>query len=91
MADDTVELAVTENPKAHQDSLVRTVSIFGLNPTAANNSITTTLYSWWSFPTVRHAPLELAFAYARAAHAPRSPSGTRAAAHVLVCALPKAV
>jgi hypothetical protein len=63
MPDDSVELAVSPDPGAHQDSLVRTVGIFGQNPTAANNSITTTLYSWWSFPTVRRAPVRGSLAH----------------------------
>ena len=34
------------------DNLIRKVSILGENATAADNSITTTLYTWWSFPTI---------------------------------------
>ena len=81
MQEDTVELAVSPNPAAHQDSLVRTISIFGENPTAANNSITTTLYSWWSFPTVRRAPVRGSHARTAHAHGPRPSLGPCGAAH----------
>lgn len=56
---------------SQQDSLVRTVNILGRNPTAAHNSITTTLYSWWSFPTVRPKTILSPIVYALAVNEAR--------------------
>jgi hypothetical protein len=41
------------------DNLTRTVNILGPNPTAANNEIRTSLYTWYTFPTVRLAAAAL--------------------------------
>lgn len=35
------------------DNLTRKVNILGLNKTHADNSIKTSLYTWYTFPTVR--------------------------------------
>ena len=38
--------------EAESETLPRAVRILGPNPTAASNSITTSMYTWYSFPTI---------------------------------------
>ena len=44
----------------------RTVHILRSNPTASGNSITTSLYTWWSFPTI--GVLELLYPWSKFAN-----------------------
>ena len=52
----SLSVAVAEPPPASaapSDMLPRDVQILRPNPTAASNSITTSMYTWYTFPTVR--------------------------------------